>query len=272
MRLIMFGSDQTQEPDTETQRQMLEQVVEKKMLMQKAKQLDIVASEQDVDQAMQAMIVRNNVTFKQLKQELESAGLMVEDVRSAMRSELTTSELIGREVHAKVMISDAEMEEYYLKNIAPNEQPGARVRLSQILLLVKEDFTEEQTSALGARAESLRAQIDAGAPFGQMAATYSQWPSNPGDGDLGFFYKNQLLPEIEQAAFSMPVNSVSPVIKTPIGFHIIKVTFRDEGAEDPSWKLHREDIRRALYGQAFQEIYEEWYSDLREKSHVEILL
>ena len=269
--LILFGADQAEEPDLQTQRQMLEQLVERKMFLQEAKRLNIRASEQEVDQTMQNMIVRNDVTFKEFKAKLESAGLMVEDVRAALRDELTTSELIGRKVHANVTISDAEMEQYYLKNIAPNEQEGPKVRLSQILLLIKEDFTDKQVGKLKTRAESLRAQLEAGAPFGEIAAAYSQWPSNPGDGDLGFFYKNQLLPEVEQVAFSIPVDSISPVIKSPIGFHIIKVTFRDTGEKAPGWETHKRDIRSALYGQAFQKVYEKWYSDLQERSHIEIL-
>jgi peptidyl-prolyl cis-trans isomerase SurA len=269
--LIMFGADQTQEPDRETKVELLGQSVEKKLLMQEARRLNVVVKEQDVDQAMQAMITRNNMTFKKLQNKLGSAGLMLEDVRNALRTELTTSELIGREVHAKVTISDAEMEQYYLENIAPNEHQGARVRLSQILLLVNEDFTDEQISALEARAESLRAQLVAGAPFGEMASTYSQWPSDPGDGDLGFFYKNQMLSEVEQVAFSIPVDTVSPVIRSPIGFHIIKIPFRDAGDKPPSWKTHERDIRRALYGKAFEKVYQKWYEDLMERSHTEIM-
>ena len=269
--LIMFGADQTQELDRETKVSLLQQSVEKKLLMQEARRLDVVVKEQDIDQAMQAMITRNNMTFKELQNKLGNAGLMLEDVRNALRIELTTSELIGREVHSKVTISDAEMEHYYLEHIAPNEHQGSRVRLSQILLLINEDFTDAQISALEDRAESLRAQLEAGASLGEMASTYSQWPSDPGDGDLGFFYKKQLLPEVEQVAFSIPVDAVSPVIRSPIGFHIIKVTFRDTGDTPPSWKTHERDIRRALYGKAFEKVYQKWYEDLMERSHIEIL-
>ena len=269
--LIMVGADQNQQPDQATKRSLVEQLVERKLLLQEAKRLDITVKDEELDQGMQNMLARNNMSFKAMQSQLDGAGLMIEDVRSAMRSELTTSELIGREVHAKVSISDAEMEKYYIENIEPNVQQGARVRLSQILLMVKEDFTGEQVSALKARAESLHAQLEAGASFGELASTYSQWPSNPGDGDLGFYYKNQLLPEIEQAAFSIPVDSVSPVIKTPIGFHIIKVTFRDSGDAQQSWKTHASDIRRVLYGQAFEKLYTKWYSDLLEQSHIEIM-
>ena len=269
--LIMVGADQKQKPDQATKRGILDQLVERKLLLQEAKRLKITVKDKDLDQGMQNMLVRNNMSFKAMQSQLEGAGLMIEDVRSAMRTELTTSELIGREVHAKVTISDAEMEKYYNENIAPSVQPGARVRLSQILLLVKEDFTEEQISALKTRAESLRAQLEAGASFGELASTYSQWPSEPGEGDLGFFYKNQLLPEIEQAAFSIPVDTVSPVIKSPVGFHIIKVTFRDSGDTPQTWKTYASDIKRALYGQAFEKLYTKWYAALRAQSHIEIM-
>ena len=269
--LIMVGADQKQQPDQATKRSLVEQLVERKMLLQEAKRLTITVKDEELDQGIQNMLVRNNMSFKTMQSQLEGAGLMIEDVRAAMRDELITSELIGREVHAKITISDAEMEKYYDENIAPNVQQGERVRLSQILLLVKEDFTAEQISALKTRAESLRAQLEAGASFGQLASTYSQWPSDPGDGDLGFFYKNQLLPEVEQAAFSIPVDTVSPVIKTPVGFHIIKVTFRDSGDAPHGWKTHADDIRRVLYGQAFEKIYTKWYTALREQSHIEIM-
>ena len=269
--LVMVGADQKQEPDQATKRSLVEQLVERKMLLQEAKRLTITVKDEELDQGIQNMLVRNNMSFKAMQSQLEGAGLMIEDVRAAMREELITSELIGREVHAKITISDAEMEKYYDENIAPNVQQGERVRLSQILLLVKEDFTAEQISALKTRAESLRAQLEAGASFGQLASTYSQWPSDPGDGDLGFFYKNQLLPEVEQAAFSIPVDTVSPVIKTPVGFHIIKVTFRDSGDAPHGWKTHADDIRRVLYGQAFEKIYTKWYTALREQSHIEIM-
>lgn len=269
--LIMLGADQKQEPDQAIKRNLLEQLVERTLLLQEAKRLNITVKEEELDQGMQNMLARNNTTFKELQGKLEGSGLMMEEVRSAMRAELITSELIGREVHAKVTISDAEMEKYYNENIAPNEQQGERVRLSQIVLLVKEDFTAEQINALKTRAESLRAQLEAGASFGELAATYSQWPSDPGDGDLGFFYKHQLLPEIEQVAFSIPVDTISPVIKTPVGFHIIKVTFRDSGDTPPNWKTQARDIRRLLYGQAFEKIYTKWNADLRERSNIEIM-
>ncbi len=267
--LVTLGAEQ-QAPDREVKKQFLEQFVERKLLMQEAQRLKITVRDQAVDEALQGILERNNMTRTEMQRQLEAAGLMIEDVRAALRAELMTSEVIGREVHAKVSVSDTEIEKYYLENIRPKERPGARVRLRQILLQVGKDFTPEQISALQERAESLRAQLEAGASFEQLAASYSQCPSAERGGDLGFFYKNQLLPAVEQVAFSIPVDSVSPVIRSALGFHIIVVTFRELGDAEPDWRTHERDIRPILYGREFERVYTRWYTDLRARAHIEI--
>jgi peptidyl-prolyl cis-trans isomerase SurA len=268
--LATLGTEQPGNLDRESRRQILEQMVDRKLLLQEAQRLNITVRDQDVDKALQDIIDRNNMTLREMQRQLESAGLMLEDVRASVRAELTTSELIGREVYARVSISDAEMEKYYRENIKPQEGHGARVRLKQILLQVGKENTPEQVGAVQERAESLRAQLEAGASFEQLAASYSQCPSADRGGDIGFFYKNQLLPAIEQAAFSMPLDTPSQVIKTPVGFHIIVVTFRDAGETAPDWKTHESDIRSALFGDAFERVYAKWHDDLRANAHIEI--
>jgi len=268
--LATLGANPQNEPDGDLKRKLFDQYVERKLLMQEARRLNITVKEPDVDKAMQDILTRNNMTSDDLRRQLEGAGLMIEDVRAELRAELTTTELIGREVHARVTVSDADMEKYYRENIQPKEGRGARVRLKQIMLKVDTDAAAEQVRALQERAESLRAQLEAGAAFEQLAASYSQCPSASRGGDLGFFYKNQLLPEIEQVAFSIPVGTVSPVIRSPLGFHIIVVTFRDLGDTEPGWRTYESDIRPILYAHAFEKLYTKWYSDLRAKAHIEV--
>lgn len=267
--LATLGGEQNN-PGRDMERQLLEQFVERKLLMQEARRLKITVRDQELDKAMQDILSRNKMTLRELQGQLEAAGLMIEDVRSAVRGELMTSELIGREVSARVVISDAEMEKYYNENIRPSERQGARVRLKQILLQVDKEFTPEQVRALQERAESIRAQIEAGAAFEKLASEYSQCPSAERGGDLGFFYKGQLLPEVEEVAFGLTENTVSPVIRSPIGLHLIVVTFRDAGDAEPGWKNHVRDIRPALYSREFERLYMKWYSDLRSNAYIEI--
>ncbi len=129
--LASMGGEQ-KKPGREMERQLLEQLVERKLMVQEANRLKITAKDKDLEKAMQEILARNKMTHKELKAQLAKAGLTIEDVRSAVRAELMTSELIGREVNAKVVVSDVDMEKYYNENIRPNERPGARVRLKQI--------------------------------------------------------------------------------------------------------------------------------------------
>jgi hypothetical protein len=62
---------------------------------------------------------------------------------------------------------------------------------------------------------------------------------------------------------------VSPVLRSAIGFHIIKVTERDEGDAERSWRTQARDIRAVLYSQAFEQIYIKWYTDLKARSYID---
>lgn len=72
-------------------------------------------------------------------------------------------------------------------------------------------------------AKDLKTQIDEGADFAELAEKYSKCPSGKDGGNLGYFGKDQMVPEFEVVSFSLPVNSVSDPVKTQFGWHLIKV-------------------------------------------------
>jgi peptidyl-prolyl cis-trans isomerase C len=87
-----------------------------------------------------------------------------------------------------------------------------QVRASHLLVPTKE------------KAEELKEAIKAGTSFADAAKENSRCPSSSQGGDLGFFGKGQMVPEFEQAAFSLPVGEVSEPIKTQFGWHLLVVT------------------------------------------------
>ena len=101
------------------------------------------------------------------------------------------------------------------------------VRASHILLMYEGSARSSATRSK-AEAESqinaLKAEIDGGADFAQLAQASSDCPSGRKGGDLGSFGRGQMVPEFEEAAFGMNVGDVSGIIETQFGYHIIKRT------------------------------------------------
>ncbi|MFW5921410.1 MAG: peptidylprolyl isomerase [Polyangiales bacterium] len=101
------------------------------------------------------------------------------------------------------------------------------VRASHILLMYK---GSERSSATRSKAEAeqqvqqLKAQIDQGADFAELARTHSDCPSSQSGGDLGSFSRGMMVGPFEDAAFGLQVGQTSDVVETPFGFHVIQRT------------------------------------------------
>lgn len=86
------------------------------------------------------------------------------------------------------------------------------VRASHILVDTKQE------------ADDLKSRIEKGESFADLAKQYSKCPSGRSGGDLGYFERGQMVPEFDQAAFSLPVGQVSEPVQTQFGWHLIEVT------------------------------------------------
>ena len=125
--------------------------------------------------------------------------------------------------------TETEIQEYYDFNRSRYMTPG-QVRASQILLRIG----DEDEAAVEARATELTAQARDGADFAELARAHSEDEATiEGGGDLGTFGRGRMIPEIEGATFALGVDEVSDPIKSPLGYHIIKVTEKQEELTQP---------------------------------------
>lgn len=250
--------------------QLLNQLVEKKLMLQEAKTLEIDVSETQLQEAIDDVVRKSGTPLEEFKKTLEESGISFEEYRQLMKSELIQSQLIGQKVQAKIGISDAEVEAYYNEKIKPGEKPGARVRIQQILLPVPKTASDEEIAEIEKTAAEAHQQLMDGEVFGKMAVAYSQGPAAKTGGDLGYFHRGEILPELEKAAFAMEPGEISPVIRTVVGFHIIKLLDKDLTEQDRSWRDHEMDVKNLLYGRKYENAFKAWMAGLKEKAYIKI--
>jgi peptidyl-prolyl cis-trans isomerase D len=136
----------------------------------------------------------------------------------------------------QVQASSKEIEDYYQNNKEKFGQPK-RVKVRHIL--IRADAKDAEASAKAKqKAESIQKEAVGGKDFSQLAKQYSEDPGTKDrGGEIGFITKGMVVPEFEQAAFSMKVGEVSPVIQTPYGSHILKVDDIQEARIEPLEKV-----------------------------------
>jgi len=145
-----------------------------------------------------------------------------------------------------------EIENYY-KSFSEEFWEPRKVHARHILIKVDQNASEAEKAEAKKKAEEILAQIKGGKPFELMASIYSQdSATNTKGGDLGFFSPGQMIKEFEVAAFSLKPGEVSNIVKTKLGFHIIKVEEIKEEGIKPLEEV-KEEIREHLLKERAQE-------------------
>ncbi|RQD65403.1 MAG: hypothetical protein D5R98_03600 [Desulfonatronovibrio sp. MSAO_Bac4] len=154
--------------------------------------------------------------IQQFYQENQSRFKVPEQIRIAY------IELTPRRLAPMQDVSSEEIEAYYHANIddfSRDEQVAAR----HILIAVDQDAPQEEKDQALASIKEIKARLDQGADFDALASEHSDCPSAADGGDLGKFGRGQMVPEFEEAAFSLESGAVSDPVQTQFGWHLIKV-------------------------------------------------
>lgn len=122
----------------------------------------------------------------------------------------------------KIEIDDATIAQYYNNNTT-NFQSAEQRHARHILFKASPEDTAEMHKQKRAQAEDILKRAQAGEDFATLAETFSEGPSKTNGGDLGFFTEGRMVPTFDQAVFELAPNSISEIVKTDFGYHIIKV-------------------------------------------------
>lgn len=254
----------------EVLRGVLDQLVAYHLLAQESRARKIAIGDPEVE-ARLADIRKNFPSEDAFAKGIASQGLTPEHLRQQTRTSLEVAKMIDAEVSSKVAVQDAEVSTFYQQNLERFKQ-GDSVHASHILFGVTQGATPAQKTEAKARAQAALKQVRAGADFAAMAKAQSQDPgSAPSGGDLGFFPKGQMNPQFEDAAFATKTGTVSPVVETPFGFHIIKVHERRAPRTAPLTEVAGQIKDFLTQGQREQKL-EQFVEQVKARGKIEILV
>lgn len=267
---------------------VVNELIVKELLNQEIAKRGIKVSGADVDAAIKEIVDKVG-SKEQLDQILKQNNVTAAQFKKDLTEEVKLKRLA--QTLGVPAITDADTKKYYNDNIAKFKYPD-KVRASHILIAVNpaeieeviradkanKDLTEEQIkakvndeiAAKEAKAKEVLAKVQKDpANFAQIAKENSEDTTTAvKGGELGFFAAQEMVPEFSKAAFAMKPNTVSGLVKTQFGYHIIKVTDRMAAGQEPYEKV-KNDIKAYLQNQRELQAIDNLVESLKKSANIE---
>lgn len=249
---------------------LLNRMIDNLLMEQEARKTGVTVRNDEVADAIIDIQKQRKISADEFLKVIQREGITLDRYRKDVRDQLVRLKLIRRDIKSKVAVTDEEIGEYYRKHRDDYDGTEA-VRIRQILLLLPKENNPAAKEKLRATADAIQKRLLNDEPFEALSAKYSQGPAAAEGGDIGYIEKGMIHSEVEDVAFSLPVNQISGVIESPVGFHIIQVVDR-RGAGVKAIEVVREEIREKIDREKMEKKFGEWLEELRKKSHIEIKL
>lgn len=262
---------QVQATDTTTfENEVMNMLVIERLQNQIAERNNIKINNEDIDSAIAEIAKRNNVTVDMLVNYLKQSGQNIESYRDSIRKQMVAAR-VRDGVMQRVRVTNHDVDLFMLSaefQQALKQLPTAKLkqtRASHILVRVNKDLTDPQAKL---RAQRLYERISGGEDFELLARAQSDDPvSSAKGGNLGWVFEGQLTPEFEKAMDNLPLNTLSQIVRTPFGYHIIKVHERKEGPQ--SDEMIRNMAREMLYRKKATQAWAIWQDNLLSQAFIE---
>jgi peptidyl-prolyl cis-trans isomerase C len=248
--------------------QALDGLLLKTLLLQAVEEEQIVLTDEEMAEAKDKFL-KSLPEGMTLENVLQMSNWSPEEFEQNLRTDLAINKLLEKHVEDVAAPSDKELQEYYDKNPERFEQPES-VHARHILIATAQTDTEETKASKKAKAEEVREKLVAGGDFAELAKEYSDCPSKNRGGDLGTFYRGQMVQQFEEAAFAQKTNEIGPIVETPFGFHIIQV-LEHADAHKVALDEVKERLSQGLQSQKRQKAAQDYVLQLKNKATIEFL-
>jgi len=265
------GQEPSQEEALSLKLNVLDELINNEILIERAKKLNLEASDGEVEDKFTEL--KSPYTEDEFQRQLKDRGVSVNDLKGDLRRQLSIQKLMNREVVAKISITDQDVNDFYNTNKAQFNVAEPQYRIAQILVTPRkepqlrnrknDDATNEAEAQR--KVKMLMDRLNSGADFAQLAMDYSEDMNTAGTGgDLGYVPESglnppQVDPLLKKTVMGLKPGQVSQPIQLKEGYRILKLITRESpglrGLADPqvqqtirdTLRNRKEQLLRAAY-------------------------
>jgi peptidyl-prolyl cis-trans isomerase SurA len=241
-------------------RKVLDQLIDEKLTDQELKKHNITVNKREIDRTIERIKEMAVITDEQLRTELASQGLSMEEYRVRTKQQLLRRKLINREVRSKIVITQEDVKVYYESHM--DAYAGEKkYHLRNIIMTVSQLASDTEKQTVFTSMEDVLGKLEQGEEFTKLAKIYSQSSVASEGGDLGFFRLDEISPLLKSEIAKLKPGEFTPIIDTEMGYQIF---FVEEVVEKPGKSL--EDATPEI-----TEKHQSWLENLRTRSHIKII-
>jgi peptidyl-prolyl cis-trans isomerase SurA len=224
-----FKKQGTELPEESVLRkQILERLITDTLQIQYAAQIGLKVDDNQLDRTIERIAEQNNLTLTEFSEALAKDGITMRKFRADIRNEITISRLREREVDGRVNVSESEIDNYLTSQSNLNENTD-EFEISHILIRTPEEGATEDIQKAKVKVDEAVRQLNSGNSFAKVSASFSDAPNALEGGSLGWKKGSQMPALFLDALKNMQAGEVSAPLRSPNGFHLLKLTNKRGG-------------------------------------------
>jgi peptidyl-prolyl cis-trans isomerase SurA len=202
---------------------VLERLINQRIQLQLARDTGIRVEESAIDQSEQTIAAQNQLDLATLRRRVEADGLSASQFRAQLRDQIMLQRLRERELTPRVRVSELDIDAYLQEQQSAQDVSQMSINLAHILIAVPENATADQVQGLQALAQKALERARSGEDFALLVRELSEPSAQSNGGQLGLRSADRYPALFVEATRDLPQGAVSDVVRSPAGFHVLKV-------------------------------------------------
>jgi len=254
-------------PILSLRRDVLNQLIEKKLAEQQIRELGIRVDDTEVDSAIERVKQTNFLTDEMLRKRLAENAMSMAQYRRSIKEQVLRAKLIDYKVKSNTIITKEDIQSYYDDHY--DEYKGV-IKYHLRNIIMKTSPFEEENQRVLERMEALLVRLKQGESFSDLAVIYSESPIAESGGDIGLFKPGDLDRTIRAAVEKIKPGEFTDIIETELGYQIF---YLEDIVTTDGIPLEKASpaIEEKLYKEELEKKFKEWIADLKQGAHIQII-